>query len=298
MFRELLVLLFKTIFFLLRFYGSALEADWSLFVADSNLNSSASSAAPSDDLISSDTPDALIFPVADDSSSRSPSPPSSPLAAPRDSSVAKRPNDEDAPELCESSCAARQLPRARRDTSRAAPPPRLQQLYLDAGQKSIGETTCPRCDLVYFPGVARDEATHKAYCEPFTLGVLLPKINHEFILTTVPAVTLNEPTNVSTATSAPTTAPAAAAPTSNRPRQATLTAYLSKKRAPDTAIAELDSPAGEERRVRPALVPTAPAAAPTTTAAVASTARIWGFRAAQVASYAWLRDVLHRVRMY
>ena len=41
--------------------------------------------------------------------------------------------------------------------------PKLEQMYLDFGQKSFGQTVCDGCGMMYFPGKDEDEKEHKKY---------------------------------------------------------------------------------------------------------------------------------------
>ncbi|KAK4534354.1 hypothetical protein CDCA_CDCA01G0379 [Cyanidium caldarium] len=53
--------------------------------------------------------------------------------------------------------------------------PRLQQTYLQLGQRRrIGLTVCPHCQYGYVAGVAEDEAVHQRYHAEANLGVRVP----------------------------------------------------------------------------------------------------------------------------
>ncbi|KAF0700565.1 Aste57867_8901 [Aphanomyces stellatus] len=50
-------------------------------------------------------------------------------------------------------------------------PKQQQQLFLDLGQKDIGERTCSTCGLLYMHGVESDEKAHAQYCKKLGQGI-------------------------------------------------------------------------------------------------------------------------------
>ena len=167
-----------------------------------------------------------------------------------------------------------------------------QQLFLDAGQKRLGEITCPHCALVYYRGVPADEATHRAHCEPVRLGVAVPaavRARAGVVVATVPAVALlaaNTARQHTASTSASTSASAAfpAAPRAAAPPQQKSLLSFWSGRAASPAMGEATE------TVPPRATPLA--SAPSVERVVADAnncARVLCFRAAQVAAANWVR---------
>ncbi|ETV79981.1 hypothetical protein H257_07177 [Aphanomyces astaci] len=48
-----------------------------------------------------------------------------------------------------------------------------QQLFLDLGQKDIGERTCSACGLLYMHGVESDDRAHAQYCKKLGQGIVI-----------------------------------------------------------------------------------------------------------------------------
>jgi GNAT superfamily N-acetyltransferase len=49
---------------------------------------------------------------------------------------------------------------------------KLAQVFLDCGQRNWGQVLCPKCGLLYVPGVQEDTQQHEKVCRPIALGVL------------------------------------------------------------------------------------------------------------------------------
>lgn len=48
---------------------------------------------------------------------------------------------------------------------------KLAQVFLDCGQRNWGQVLCPKCGLLYVPGVQEDTRQHEKLCRSISLGV-------------------------------------------------------------------------------------------------------------------------------
>ncbi|KAH9076355.1 hypothetical protein Ae201684P_010301 [Aphanomyces euteiches] len=64
-------------------------------------------------------------------------------------------------------------------------PKQQQQLFLDLGQKDIGQRTCEKCGLLYMRGVESDEKAHAQYCRKMEQGIQIVGWKHERVHQTI-----------------------------------------------------------------------------------------------------------------
>lgn len=68
-----------------------------------------------------------------------------------------------------------------KDHHKTPPPPpieriqpqkkKLAQVFLDCGQRNWGQVLCPKCNMLYVPGVQEDTKEHEKVCSEISLGV-------------------------------------------------------------------------------------------------------------------------------
>eukprot|EP00934_Nitzschia_sp_Nitz4_P001956 Nitzschia sp. Nitz4//scaffold85_size83877//50018//51097//NITZ4_005234-RA/size83877-processed-gene-0.124-mRNA-1//1//CDS//3329559152//1956//frame0 len=62
------------------------------------------------------------------------------------------------------------------------PPPKLQQAFIDLGQSAFAEQLCPKCGMLYVPGVAEDVKAHASICQQQQQGILWRKSANQRVL--------------------------------------------------------------------------------------------------------------------
>jgi N-acetyltransferase len=69
------------------------------------------------------------------------------------------------------------------------PAHKMEQLYLDFGQKSFGrQVHCARCQMMYTEGQPDDEAAHRAHHERAVRGALMRECDSERVVSCAPAI--------------------------------------------------------------------------------------------------------------
>lgn len=48
----------------------------------------------------------------------------------------------------------------------------LTQVYIDCGQSTFGQVLCPKCGMLYMPGIREDEQQHVRLCQSYSIGIL------------------------------------------------------------------------------------------------------------------------------